>query len=379
MITSSFYPHLGGGEQQALRLSQKLIQRGWNVRVITRRHNPQYPYLPSAFEQHQGVPVHRVFSPGPGKIGSLLFMLSSLVFLALRGRKGIYHAHGIGAPATIAVWAARLFGDMSLVKLRTGVEVYRNVRQSGFSRGFAFMLRGADYLIAVNREVGEELRAWGVSSKRIGELPNAIDTDQFMPCEDKEAARLCLFPSANGWRKKTWFLYVGRLSPAKGVDVLLSAWAKLPLQICDESLLLIVGDGAEKASLMAQCKQLGVDSSVKFLGRREEVFDFYQAADVVVLPSRWEGLSNVMLEAMACGLPVICTAVGGAVDWLENKKNGVLVPSEDVYAMRHAMLWVTENRDSWHRLGKSARETVVDSLSMDVVIKRLERLYSYES
>lgn len=375
MITSSFYPHLGGGEQQALRLSQKLIERGWNARVLTRRHNPQYPYLPPAFEEHQGVPVHRVFSPGSEKIGSLTFIVSSLWYLGRHGRNGIYHAHGIGAPATIATLAAKLLGGKSLVKLRQEGNYYTDILPQTYRRQIKFQLRYADNIVAVNGSAMEMLQAWGVPQERIRLLPNGIDTDKVSPAQEKAPVRARLLQSECDGANKTIFLFVGRVVHKKGIDLLLSAWADLPPQTRRECHLLIVGDGPEKTNLSAQCERLGIGASVKFLGRREDVIDFYHAADAVVLPSRSEGLSNVMLEAMACGLPVVCTAVGGALDWVRSGENGVLVPPEDPAALARALEQVADNREQWERMGAAARETVVASLSMDSLVEQLEQVY----
>jgi len=379
MISSSFYPHIGGGERQALRLSQKLIERGWKVRVLTRRHNRRYPYLPPAVEEYERVPVHRISSRGWGKVGAVGFIVSGLLHLGRHGRHGIYHAHGIGAPGMMAVLAARLFGGRSLVKLRTGADVYTQARAASYDRGLGFLLRYADVHIAVNREVKEQLHSEGVAGERVRLLPNGVDPKAFSPCKDTDVARVQLFGEEGWWCGKSLFLFVGRLSEAKGVDVLLAAWAELPTKIRDECVLLIVGDGQEKPSLIAQCEEQGIASTVRFLGRREDVRRFYDAADVVVLPSRREGLSNVMLEAMACGLPVVCTAVGGAVDWVEASVNGKLVPPEDPAALASALVWMAANRDQWARLGAAARETVSESLSMDALVEKVERVYLAES
>lgn len=375
MISSSFYPHLGGGEQQAFRLSKKLIEKGWDVHVLTRRHNPRYAYFPAKFEIHEGVPIHRLFCPGPGKIGSILFLISSLLFLFIHGRKGIYHAHGIGTPATIAVIAAQLFDGKSLVKLRTGVDLYSDIMHSRYDRGLGFQIDKADYLVAVNKAVREKLHQWGVPNARILFLPNAVDSDKFSPCAGQLAKKEQFIPSEFSWKRRTLFLCIGRLVKDKGVDVLLTAWANLPEKMRTNSLLLIVGGGSEKGELIAQANGLEIMSSIIFFGRREEVLDFYHASDIVVLPSRIEGLSNVMLEAMACGLPIICTEVGGAVEWIQSGKNGKLVPPEDVKALSGALQWIWENEEKWAELGMNARETILRSLTMDVLVEKLEKVY----
>jgi glycosyltransferase involved in cell wall biosynthesis len=374
MISSSFYPHLGGAEQQALRLSQKLIERGWNVRVLTRRHNPRYLYLPPVFEKHQGVPVHRLFSLGPGKLGALTFILSSVVYLSVHGRNGIYHAHGVGAPATIAILASKLFGGKSLIKLRQEAKYYAQIIQTQYQRGYKYQIQAADYVITVNSSAKKELQTWGISDDRVQFLPNAIDVDKFFP-EKREEKKRVRGDLLDGQLNKTLFLFIGRLAHQKGIDLLLSAWAALSSQIRQESALLIVGNGPEKSNLVAQSKQLGIASSAKFFGRRENVLDFYHAADIVVLPSRWEGLSNVMLEAMACGLPIICTEVGGAVEWIQSGKNGKLVPPEDVKALSGVLQWMWENEEKWAELGMNARETILRSLTMDVLVEKLEKVY----
>jgi glycosyltransferase involved in cell wall biosynthesis len=135
MITADFYPGIGGGERQAQRLAKSLIADGLAVRVVARRHGFKHLIGVPSEEEVDGIPVKRIFSRGPGKIGSAFFLLFGIAYLLLHGGSDIYHAHDVGAPAWIAVIARYLLGGKCLVKFRTGVATYKKIILQGFSVG----------------------------------------------------------------------------------------------------------------------------------------------------------------------------------------------------------------------------------------------------
>src|SRR5690554_4165700 len=120
MISSHFHPYIGGGERQALRQAIELQNRGWDVRVITRQKSPNLPENLTRFEKVQGIPVIRIGSTGLFRhFPSFQFVLLGFLYLWRQGRGGVYHAHGEGAPAFLAVIAAKLLYGSSIIKLRT--------------------------------------------------------------------------------------------------------------------------------------------------------------------------------------------------------------------------------------------------------------------
>jgi len=374
ILIPDFFPGIGGEEVQAKQVSKAYLALGLTVRVVTRRHG--YPHsrgLPGS-DVVEGIPVTRVYSRGVGKLGALLYMLGSFWLLLRHGRGAIYHAHDIGAVGWLAVIASRLLGGRSIIKLRSGRYGYQKRLSSWLARWqFSRLLHLADRVVVVNREVEQLVKELGVSARQVVLIPNGVDTDYFCPAsaEEKLKSRRALELPAD----KTVVLFVGRLVPVKGLDVLLRAWALLPDTVHAGALLLLVGDGEERGNLLNMTQLLGLQNSVVLLGEQREVKNYYWAADLFVLPSRSEGLSMALNEAMSCGLPFIASNVGGALDVQDEDENGVLFESEDYHELALKLAALVTRRDRWPEMGARAKETVTKYADLDTVVRRLNKLY----
>ena len=374
MLVPTFYPVIGGEQIQVKRLSKGLLAHGRSVRVLTRQHSYAHPKGLSASDLVDGVPVRRIYSRGWGKVGSILFMFGGLWYLFRHGRRAVYHANAVGATGWLAVAARYLLGGRCLVKMRTGRYSYERRYASGIARRqFVTLLRLADCVQVVSSEVEGLMRDLGVPPSRVVRLPNAVDTTVFRPAslEEKSTARKRIGVPA----KKTIMLWVGRLVPIKGLDLLLRAWALLSEQERAGALLVVVGEGPERDKLLEMITRLGLPDSVCLVGSQQTVRDYYWAADLFVLPSRTEGLSGALIEAMACGLPVIASNIGGATDMVEEDKNGVLFVSEDYHQLAQKLAAMMAMPDRWAEMGRQARQTVTEYADLDVVVKRLDDLY----
>lgn len=374
MIIASFYPWVGGAERQVQRLSRALIARGWSVSVLTRRHGfPHLHGLPAS-DVVDGIPIFRVHSHGTGKIGSFLYVLTGLWHLMRYGRHGIYHAHDVGASAWIAVIARYLLGGRCIIKLRTGRDLYEKRLFSRASRWqFSALLRLVDRIVVVNSEVEDMVLTLGIPATRVVRIPNSVDTKVFYPVSSNEklAARKRLgLPM-----RKTIILYVGRLEPIKGVDILLRAWALLPEDVRLEALLVVVGDGSERENLLHLMSEFRVSESVLLAGAQESTRDYYWAGDIFVLPSRTEGLSNALIEAMACGLPVVASKTGGALDIVKEGENGLLFDVANSTQLMRKLSWMITNRDQWKEMGTYARQSVQIYADLEMAAGYLDKVY----
>lgn len=194
-----------------------------------------------------------------------------------------------------------------------------------------FGARWADHILCVSeseRRTGQEA---GIAA-RWSVIHNGIDLDRFRPCGggDRAEARASL-PLLEGAGADTPLVVcVGRLTRQKGQDVLLRAWHRMPV---DGARLVLVGDGPDRDGLEASAPP-----GVLFTGACEDVRPWIHAADVLVLPSRWEGMALAPLEAMACGRPVVMTDVNGARESLPpGHEDHCLVPPEDPEALAAAL------------------------------------------
>jgi len=218
-----------------------------------------------------------------------------------------------------------------------------------------------DRIIAVSSLVATSLIRWLPSIRsRVCVIPNGVP----VPKLDNDHRYMTL----SGYYT---ILFVGRLEYVKGVDVLLEAFACLP----DNCKLLIAGDGSQRKALETLAGRLQVHDRVEFLGFRTDVQRLMTSVDCVVLPSRWEGLPMVLLEAMAVGAPVVASAVGGIPEIVEHEVTGWLVPPEDPMRLAYALKGVLKDRAKSHYVGEKARKRIIESYSVETVAKRTISLY----
>jgi glycosyltransferase involved in cell wall biosynthesis len=187
-------------------------------------------------------------------------------------------------------------------------------------------LRRCHTVVVVSRALATSVAALGVPAERIRVMPNGIDGDRFHP-RDRAAARRTLNLPA----EQRLVVCVSRLSHEKGIDILADATARLPADV----RVVVVGDGAERSALCARVRALGLNDRFHFTGTRphDEIPAWLAAADVAVLASRSEGHPNAVVEALACGRPVVATHVGGVPDVITRAADGIVVAPEDAGAL----------------------------------------------
>lgn len=188
-----------------------------------------------------------------------------------------------------------------------------------------FNLRFADRVVAVSHGQAEKVRKAGVPEKQIAVIRNASRLDAFHT--PNESARKQLQSYFSDTPVSQIVLAAGRLSPEKGFDVLVDA-AAIVLKQNPHAGFVVFGDGIERETLELKIRAAGIESRFQLAGFTKELDRYLPWADLVVLPSRTEGLPNVALEASAAGVPVVATAVGGTPEVIEDNKTGYLVPSE---------------------------------------------------
>ena len=267
---------------------------------------------------------------------------------ALRTSCDVLHAHAFGHFPTWAGSLSRRLRGTPLVITPHSDEGLGTAASRLYQRAVARVtLVGADRVIAQTRIEAERLSSWGVDRSRIVVIPTPIDLDEFPEVPDR------LPPSSGG----PTILFVGRLVPvSKGLDVLVRAFARLPEGL--SARLRIVGeDWGAGAPLLRLARELGVASRVTLLGAisKPDLRREYAGADLFVLPSRAESFGAVLLEAMASGLPVVATRVGGIPEVVEEGATALLVPPDDVDALSQAVRRLAEDPELSRRLSRSGR------------------------
>ncbi|MFA6584040.1 MAG: glycosyltransferase family 4 protein [Elusimicrobiaceae bacterium] len=375
MVSASFWPHVGGSERQALEQARYLVSKGVKVSVVTRRLGNTL-----GRELVQGVPVRRLKVFGrKGFLNSVSFMCG-LFFYLLRHRAEyeIIHVHFASSPALPAGLAARLLGKKFLVKIGGG----RGVGEIAGSRNtlagklkLKLLARLKPLFLVVNSDLKDELESAGISSANAAVFPNGVDTEFFSPVSEKEKLELRARLKINGGPV---FLYTGRFSPEKRLPWFVDVWAGAAASCPgNNAVLLLVGEGPDRLAIEQSVKAVSHHGHRIFMhGRQDDIRNFYRAADVFVLPSVSEGLSNSMLEAMACANAVLVSRTGGAKDAVENGKNGFLFEPADKKALKDTLVRLICGQDLARAAGAAARVRAENEYAMEKVGARLMKLYS---
>lgn len=367
---------IGGAERQALKLAARLLERGAAVTVVTGRWDWGQPRR----EQIQGVPVHRHFAGcglagvrGLGRLSQYLYLTTLFLYLVWhRNEYDVIHSHSAMFGAPIVVSAGRLLGKKTLVRaMASGVwgDVKRLREGEGDTiSGTGWMVRRlkeADCVVALNKQVSGELLEIGVWPERIVHIPNGVEIERIQPKADY------------GLGSEVTVIFLGRLHPQKGIDVLLSAFKQVREKLSQFSWrLMLVGEGTRRPQYEAMADQLSIGPWVEFRGQVADPYPLLGQSDIFVLPSRSEGMSNALLEAMAHGLPCIVTDIDGNHDAIQHNQNGLLMGLDDVQVLTDAIASLATDQKLRERLGQEAVRTVRDRYSLDSIADQYTALYA---
>ena len=312
-----------------------------------------------------GAPLH-FLGKGASASGGVLRQLNALF---RQYRPTVVHTHIIGLNYAYLLMLryrtpARVHTVHSLAHREQGVRVGAWVRQ------LAFRYRlGGVVPVAVAEEVRASIQQlYGYPDPRL--IPNGIPTDEYAPDPHTRAQ----WRQAHGIEPHATVLtHVGRFAPPKNHALLIEAFAQVR---SDAPLyLLLVGGGELENAVREQVAGLGLQERVRFLGVRADVADILRASDVFVLSSRWEGNPMSVMEAMAAGLPVVSTAVGGVPELVRAGVTGLLVPSEDAGALAQAMQALVDDPVRRQAMGAAARQHAVAHFDIRHTVRGYKQLY----
>ena len=368
MLVNEFPPlPIGGAERQAERLSQYLAGHAWNIRVLTRGSKDLPPH-----QNKDGFQILRVKPFGPGKLKSLTFVFGAIQTLwQERNNYQILHAHLAFGPAFAAAMVGRILKKIVIVKfgnsgpfgdIQTSQKTFRGRLR------LAMLRRWVDVAITLDAKMQAEVLGAGFSQTQIRRMPNGIDTHSFQTRPTKSSARKSL-----GLSDILTVVYTGRLSKQKSLHTLIMAISTIRKELPNLQLVL-VGDGPERLNLEVLSSNLGLENNIHFAGSQSDVIPYLAAADIFVLPSLAEGISNSLLEAMTCGLACIATKVGGTPDVLG--QSGVLVDPDQPDQIAQALSRLAQNPDEMERLSNLAKKRILDEYEFEIVGKRYSQLYN---
>ena len=223
--------------------------------------------------------------------------------------------------------------------------------------------RAATRIVANSSAARHVLESEGVAPAAIAVVPNGVDLAAF---PERPADALLASPRT--------VVTVANLRAEKGHEVLIAAAALLAGEFPAVEFR-IVGDGPRRADLERRVRSAGLERQVTFAGHREDVAGLLAGADLFVLPSRSEAFPNSVIEAMAAGLPVVGTQVGGLLDLVDHDRTGLLVKAGDAEALASAMRRLLRDRPAAARLGRAARACIAERYSFDRMVRAFEDLY----
>lgn len=234
------------------------------------------------------------------------------------------------------------------------------VETPGLQRLQRIAYGAAHRVVANSQAAAGQLRSEGVPAAKIVVVPNGIDPD--------------IFPPRSYSARPRRIALVACLRPEKRIDVLIAAAPRILARYPDAEFL-IVGDGSSRDALVALARSTGAGARIRFLGHRDDVPSVLAEADAFVLPSQSEAFPNSIIEAMASGLPVVATAVGGIPELVADGTTGRLVPPGDADALADAIVHVLENPGRAAEYGRAGRRRVEQSYSYTRMVEQFEALY----
>ena len=349
----------GGAEMYVRRVAPLLCQSGWNLRVVT---------FVSGGDLIDDLRAEGVLVIELGlRHNADLSVIARLDRLWRSDPPDLLHTHHYHA-GLIGRIVAHRSGIAPVVVHQHGAERARSTLRSLLDRATTiWVTRYVSPCHAVARVLATREH---IQPSRIEVIYNGVDPSPFVV----HPSRTTL---PQGWPVPTGAKVVGsvgRLSPEKGQRWLLEALALL-IHKGQDLHAVLVGEGRSLRDLQNQAQHLGIADRVHFPGTQREVQDWLAHFDLFVLPSEWEGVSLALLEAMACGLPVIASNTGGTPEIVQDGETGLLVPPRDPKSLAGAMQRLLGDPFLRNQIGQSGRARVMESFSIQKTVSRLNQLY----
>ncbi len=363
LIINSEYPPIGGGAGNAsANIARELVKLGQEVTVLT----AHFGDLPRETQQ-DGVQILRIKAlrrrlDRSSALEQIIFMVASSIstLASLRTWRPDVIIAFFGVPSGAAAWCANIVSGIPYyVSLRGGdVPGFRPYDFAFYHKLIAPLLRRiwrrSSGLVA-NSTGLKNLAAAFDDRVPIDVIPNGVDLQYYAPAD-------------RDW-EQTRILFVGRLVYQKGLDLLFDALKDLthhPWQ------LSLVGDGPERELLELLTQKYGLSDRVQFQNwlNGDALVSQLQEANLFVFPSRHEGMPNAVLEAMACGLPVVASRIAGNEELVVDGENGLLVAPEDARALRNALTELIANATQRQKMGAASRQFVEASYSWSRIAKQ---------
>lgn len=362
------YPTYGGSGAVATELGLKLAERGHEVHFISYAQ----PFRLGSFRER--VFFHEVEMESYPLFEHPPYSLALAVAIhdTVRSRElDLVHAH-YAIPHATSAWIARemLAGERDLPVVTTlhGTDITLVGGHPSFHAITRFSILRSDRVTAVSSFLRDEtVRTFDVPREGIDVIPNFIDTTLYrrdkLPCH-----RSVLAPDG-----EAIVMHVSNFRPVKRTLEVVEIFARIRSKV--PARLVLVGDGPERPLALERARELGLADQVLFLGKHASVDELLSCADLFLLPSQSESFGLAALEAMACGAPVVATAVGGLPEVVDHGRTGFLLPPGDVEGMADASVSLLLDPAAWKAASEAGRAVAQERFSAERVVPVYERLY----
>ena len=363
------YPTYGGSGAVATELGIALAARGHEIHFITYRQPFRLPaFLPNVYFHEVDVGRYPLFEFPPYDLALAVRMHEVVQSHHL----DLLHCH-YAIPHATSAWIAREMlqqqkKDVKVITTLHGTDITIVGQDPSFHQITKFSIEKSDRLTAVSEYLRRETySAFGCTACDVGVIHNFIDPDVYN--RDK-------YPAVREQIANSGpvLMHISNFRAVKRVRDVVRIFAKVNEEL--PSRLMMVGDGPDRPEAEEEVRHLGLDDRVNFLGKIESVAPLLASADLFLLPSENESFGLSALEALASGVPVVGTDVGGVPEVVRNGKTGILCPVGDVDAMAQAALLILGDKDRWQAMSELGITDARARFSLNQIVSQYEHLYT---
>ena len=363
------YPTYGGSGAVATELGIALAARGHEVHVITYQQPFRLPaFLPGIYFHEVEVTRYPLFEYPPYDLALAVRMHEVVRDHGL----DLLHCH-YAIPHATSAWIAREMlretgHDIKVLTTLHGTDITIVGQDPSFHPITKFSIERSTGLSAVSRYLRDEtFNAFGLTACRIEVIPNFVEPEVY----DRSRHPSVIGGAIDGARRV--LMHVSNFRAVKRVRDIVNIYARVAREI--PSVLVMVGDGPDRVLAEEEARRLGVAQSVFFLGKLDAVAPLLAGADLFLLPSQSESFGLSALEALACGVPVVASDVGGLPEVVRDGETGALRAVGDVDAMSAAALEILRDGDRWQAMSDAAAADARARFSRDAIVSRYESFY----
>lgn len=360
------YPTFGGSGVVAVEVAQGLAQRGHRIHLFSYAPPARHDPFDERVHLHEvAVSSYPLFRYPPYDLA----LTSRLAEVAEDVPLDLVHAHYAIPHAMAGLAAKDMLRPQPLPVVTTlhGTDITVVGQDPSYARVTRYALARSDRVTSVSAYLAEETRRVLDVQRPIDVVPNFVDAERFHPARPSPLRR-CFAPGG-----EAVLMHISNFRPVKQTLLVVDAFAYVAER--RPATLVMVGDGPDRAACEARVQASGLRSRVRFLGAQSDVENLLPAADMFLLPSRFESFGLAALEAMACGAVPLATAAGGLPEVIEDGVTGRLIPSEELDSMGRVACELLDDRPRLEAMGRAARQAAITRFGRDAVLDRYEAIY----